>query len=352
MNFGANHYVPVLKIKRGEKDALSVLANWASPFLTPLLEVVENKTTKSLDAHIDTAFKGLAASVETYQCFVDTRELSTSGSNAATKVFARAAAENISFVPVTGISRTHDVAAALGFQSSGVAIRITREEFEAPSLSAKIVQFLNTHSLNPENIHLILDLGAVEMLVADGIAALTAQFLPMIPFVSQWRTFTISGCAFPKSMGGVKGDSHAFVDRSEWLAWRDGLYVARSGLPRLPTFSDCAIQHPAGVEGFDPRVMAASASARYATGDQWLLVKGTSTKKTTGTIQFPKIAKKMTTHPLNHYFKGAAHCPGCKSIVAAAAGAPKLGSAEAWRRLGTIHHLATVVADLSALSWP
>ena len=38
-----------------------------------------------------------------------------------------------------------------------------------------------------------------------------------------------------------------------------------------PTFSDCAIQHPVGVEGFNPRTMQVSASVRYALPDQWLL---------------------------------------------------------------------------------
>ena len=49
-----------------------------------------------------------------------------------------------------------------------------------------------------------------------------------------------------------------FVQRAEWVAWRERLYRERQKLPRLPMFSDCVIQHPSGVEGVDPRIMQVS----------------------------------------------------------------------------------------------
>ena len=109
------------------------------------------------------------------------------------------------------------------------------------------------HGLEPEEVDLIIDLGTVEDLIAEGIAALTTAFMADIPDHSRWRTFTISSCAFPKSMGRVERNSHDFVQRDEWLAWKNQLYPSRQNLSRLPTFSDYAIQHPAGVEGFDPK---------------------------------------------------------------------------------------------------
>jgi hypothetical protein len=86
--------------------------------------------------------------------------------------------------------------------------------------------------------------------------------------------------------------------------------------------------------------------------ESWLLVKGESTRHSAPSVQFPDIARKITSGPLRAYFQGPGHCSGCASILAAAGGAPKLGSAEAWRRLGTIHHMTMVVSDLGALAWP
>lgn len=43
MTFGSNHYVPVLKIKRGEKKALQAISSTLQPEITPLLEIVKEK---------------------------------------------------------------------------------------------------------------------------------------------------------------------------------------------------------------------------------------------------------------------------------------------------------------------
>jgi hypothetical protein len=121
-------------------------------------------------------------------------------------------------------------------------------------------------------------------------------------------------------------------------------------LPRLPTFSDCAIQHPRGVEGFDPRIMQVSASIRYTLPEDWLLLKGESTRFKQPSVQFPDLATRLVYGHLRSHFRGATHCEGCASIKAAADGAPRFGSAEAWRRLGTMHHISTVAEQLRVLS--
>src|ERR1039458_8726631 len=116
MTFDHHHYVPVLKIKRGEKRALSSIEASVQSHITPLLEVVKRikEKTPSLDAHLKTAFKDLATSVSQYsRCFLDAAEMESDGSSAANEIFRRAAQENIVFTPVTGISRTADVVAAL-----------------------------------------------------------------------------------------------------------------------------------------------------------------------------------------------------------------------------------------------
>ncbi len=202
---------------------------------------------------------------------------------------------------------------------------------------------------------LILDLGPVESLIVPGVRALARGFVDEIPDPTRWRTLTVSGCAFPQSMAVVDPSSYALVDRIEWLAWREELYDDRADvarLPRLPTFSDCAIQHPLGVEGFDPRIMSASASTRVATGDQWLLIKGVSTDSVAPSIQFPGLATQLVYgHLQRAHWKGETHCTGCAGMKLCADGGPKVGTPEAWRRLGTIHHLTCAAEQIGALAW-
>lgn len=351
MIFGPSHYVPVLKVKQGEKKALLQIPPDLSHRITPLLEIVERKEDKSVDEHLETAFANLSRSVASYsRCFLDTREIAPDGKPAAAAAFARASAEGITFTPVTGISRSSDVDPALQHRAHGLALRLTRGEFEEGNLPQRLGAFTQKHGLNREETDIILDLGAVDDMITPGIRALAVAFLSAVPDHSAWRTFTISACAFPRSMGGVDRHSHDLVERADWLAWRDGLHARRAELPRLPTFSDCAIQHPMGVEGFDPRYMPVSAAIRYTLEEDWLLVKGESSRQTLPSIQFPRLATQLVYGHLKNHFAGETHCTGCASIKAAADGTPGLGSATVWRRLGTIHHITRVVQDLAAVA--
>ena len=353
--FGPDHYVPMLKVKRGEKKALQAVPEDLKAKMTPLLEIVERRHEKSptVQHHLDKAFTDLPSAVLGYpRCLIDVHEMAQDGPKAAEGAFRRAAASGMVFTPVTGISRQVDVAAAFDHRENGLAIRLTREEFEGGRLAKTLEQFVAEHSLANEDVDLIVDLGPVDDLVLPGVIAFAGAFLDEVPRPSEWRTLTLSGSAFPSSMGGVGRQSHLNAERAEWKAWRDDLFARRTELQRLPTYSDFGIQHPTGVEGFDPRTMQVSACIRYTLTDDWLLIKGESTRATPATEQFPDLATQLVYGHLRRDFAGSDHCPGCRSIKAAADGWPRLGSLEAWRRLGTIHHLTTVAEALAALPWP
>jgi len=352
MTFGLTHYVPVLKVKRAEKAALQLIAPAIRSQMTPLLEIVERRKDKkpTVAGHLDTAFKGLAESVRPYaRCFLDAREIALDGPPAAEEVFQRATAAGIAFIPVTGVSRTVDVAAALNYAERGVAIRLSREEFEQGGLERSFRAFVRRNGLRPRDTDLIVDLGPVEEMIPEGIAAFARQFLLEVPEPNEWRNLTLSGSSFPRSMGVVQRKSHAFVDRAEWLTWKNHFFARRNQIPRLPTYSDCAIQHPEGVEGFDPVTMQASAAIRYALPESWLLIKGESTKRILPSKQFPQLSTHLVYGHLRAHFAGEDHCEGCSSIKSAADGKPKLGGPEAWRRIGTVHHLTQVTQDLTSL---
>lgn len=353
--FGPRHYVPVLKVKRGEKHALASIAPRLRRHVVPLLEIVERTKAPTIDKHLATSFKDLASSLCGYsRCLIDVREVEPDGTSAAAAAFDRASTAGISFTPVTGISRTADVAPALACGSiGGIGIRLTRSEFEGGNLAASLNSFMSTNGLAHDRVDLIVDLGPVNDLIKIGVVGLTDAFLDEVPNKSQWRTLTVTASAFPLSMRVVNRHSSARIERSEWLAWRDGQFARRAALERLPTFSDCATQHPIGVENFDPRWMPVSASIRYTSSSDWLLVKGESTRVSRPSAQFPRLATKLVYGQLQNDFAGVQHCQGCQMAKNSADGSGGLGSAEVWRRIGTIHHITTVVQDdLASLQWP
>ena len=352
MNFGPNHYVPILKVKRGEKNALRAIEPPFHAGITPLLEVVEIKKDKTLKKHLGTAFHGLKEALYPYaRCFLDARELSPCGPEASDAVFQCACQRGIRFTPVTGLSRGPHVSVATKYDQNGVAIRVMRRELEDGGLQQRVTDFMRDNALGFENTDLIVDVGVVDDLIPYGVARLAEVFLADIPDIGAWRTLTLSGCAFPLSMRAVERDSFELFERSEWLGWQH-LHARRDRLARLPTFSDCAIQRPEGVEEFDFRFMEVSAAIRYAVMEQWVLVKGQSTRSMPGGVQFPELATRLVYGHLRTSYRGADHCEGCRKTKEAADGALGFGSAEVWRRWGTVHHIATVMEQLRGLPWP
>jgi hypothetical protein len=355
MIFGPGHYVPVLKVKWGEKTALQDISVRLRPRITPLLEIVEWNPQKAttLEGHLDTAFKNLEAAVSGYRrCLLDAREIEPGGAVGAAEVFERARRARIRFTPVTGLSRKADIGPALKHKSNGIGLRVTRRDFEEGGLTQEIGRFLEEHRLTHSQVDLIVDLGEVDDFVYDGVARLAKAFIGAVPQQSRWRTLTLSACSFPMSMGVVERYSHCHVDRNEWMVWRNEFYEKRASLERLPTFSDCGIQHPRGVEGFDPRRMQVSATIRYTLPERWLLIKGEGTRFNPPSQQFPELARRLVYGTHRRDYLGPEHCYGCARAKDAADGAPRLGSAGVWRRLGTAHHLTVSAKSLSQLSWP
>ena len=172
--------------------------------------------------------------------------------------------------------------------------------------------------------------------------------LAAVPNLGSWRTLSLVASGFLEHMGGVQASTSALIERVEWRAWQL-LHRQRQSMARLPTYGDYGIQHPTGVEGFDPRFMKMSASIRYTTADHWLILKGRSTHHQSSSIQFPTLATALTQ---SQHFYGAQHCPGCTEALACANGAPGLGSPEVWRRIGTTHHLTAVVEQLQQVAYP
>lgn len=70
--FGHNHYVPILKWKQGEQEALELLEESLHNKFTPLIELPyietnykENRLARSIEEHIDR----LSTSIKKPKCF-------------------------------------------------------------------------------------------------------------------------------------------------------------------------------------------------------------------------------------------------------------------------------------------
>lgn len=347
-------YMPILKCKLGEKQALEMIAPEIKSQIRPLIEVVELEG-KTLDSHLQTSFKGLDRALPPgTQFFLDAHEVLRSAPSASERIYGEAAARGLSFIPVIGLSSSpHQRAATIDHNALGIAVRIGRDDLEADRVVPSLTALLTNLAMTPDHIDIVMDMGSIPHMVLPGAAALARAFIDAIPRPREWRTFVLAGTAFPMSMRIVERDSHRRVPRLEWLVWRDVMNAEKKALRRQPHFGDCGIQHPAGVEKFDRKKMQASAAIRYAAGDDWLLVKGRGTRAERPGLQFPRLARQLAPGGgLNANYAGQKHCQGCEDIAQAALEAPRLGSPGAWRRIGTVHHITLVVEQIAASREP
>ena len=86
MTFGSRHYVPVLKVKRGEKHALAAISPGLRQYIVPLLEIVARKKAPTVDEHLSTSFTGLSSGLRGYpRCLLDVREIGPDGPSAGSR---------------------------------------------------------------------------------------------------------------------------------------------------------------------------------------------------------------------------------------------------------------------------
>ncbi len=357
-NFKSNHYVPILTWKQAEQAALDTVPVASRTGLTPLLEVVPipvdletGAQNRTLDAHINPSLDRIVAVWGTNdEFFLDPSEvaldISTGGQNGSQFVYAEAQARGLAFIPVTGIRRPpSDIAAAIAHAQLGVCLRLELDDLNRPTLASDITAFLATTGLQPSGVDLIIDLESVATMPRAAIESFARALLQQIPNQTAWRTVTLAGCSFPE-LTGVHGQ--AFFDRNEWLAW-SSIYATRATLVRMPSFGDYSIQSPEVLEGYDPRYMPMSPAIRYTLQDQWLIIRGRSSKVARLALQFPLLAQQLVA---SGHFHGVAHCVGCAEADACAHSQPGFGSPVVWRRIGTAHHLMLVTAAVSALPFP
>ena len=172
--FGADHYVPVLKCKQGERQALGLLADPQKKKLTPLLEVEElprdldDETiiTRSVEKHAEIALDGLFNGWGIAEpCFLDAAVLASlttqAGQNGVAHFFSEAASVGLLFIPVVGLRRSPtEVAECLRHRTRGVCLRLTAEDLWNQQLGHQVPAFLQQWSLSPHEVDMVMDLGA------------------------------------------------------------------------------------------------------------------------------------------------------------------------------------------------
>lgn len=359
--FTKEHYVPILKGKKGEMDALTNLSPESKKQITPLIEVPpiswnykDNKLQKTMDSHLSKFGEKLLKSWGKDNIFIDGKLLQSlddeDGSHALVNIFNQCRDHSINSIPTTGLNRDDDYQNAVHeichADSRGVCLRLKDSDFQE-ELSDKLNEFCGRIGVSIKNIDIIIDLENIS--ANHGIAMLrgTVSLLNMLPNIDEWRTLTIAGSAFPINLSDFVKNTESYTPRAEWALWKS--IIKNPGLKRLPSYGDYGISHPI-MPDIDPRQMTISASIRYTCDNDWLILKGQSTKARFG--GFSQYYDKCELLVDMADYSGADFSWGDKKIEEKSEREGGTGNPTTWRAITTNHHIEKVINQISSFFAP
>lgn len=357
--FDDTHYVPILKSRAAEYDALQEGGGGSGLLaLTPLIELtpvpqqfVEGKPTPSVEAHVLSVEKNLLRAWGTERrVFVDMCWLGPGARTAASHhpmalLLDRAREVGLRVVPVVALACDEEYRRAVreGHDGQGVCLRLLSADLARARVDDAVNVLLDELGLAPGDVDLMVDLKALMADAVDFNVVGAFGILHAVPDPTAWRTLTLAGGAFPENLGEMSPGSEQRFLRAEWAVWQA---LRERNLPRLPTFADYAIAYPAPPAEMDPRLMRISAQLRYTTEDEWLVFKERNIRDF-GNEQFIVICKKLVERD---EFSGPDFSWGDRYIADRAHGIDtRPGNPRMWRKVGTSHHLAMVVSKTASL---
>jgi hypothetical protein len=258
----------------------------------------------------------------------------------------KARQQGLRVVPVTSLERSpvhqEAVASAARQDGNGVCLRLRGDDLTQNRLPDRLYELLSILSTDPSAVDLLVDLGTY-----DEDCPTFQWICRQLPDLFHWRTFTIVMGSFPKDLTGFKVGQH-LLPRWEWKYWRDQV-MGREWLPRAPTFGDYTIQHPVFSE--PPAMASFSASIRYTTTEDWVIMRGESVFKDGGPgfAQWPANATLLCRRV---EFCGADFSDGDRYICERSVIGCKTGNAETWLRAGLNHHMTFVARQVANLPDP
>lgn len=350
-------YLPILKWRQGEYQALLRLDPYVKTQLLPLVEITpiewdfeRAEPAKSLEDHLSRVGQRIREKWGEYRILIDLGLLGKdtqieSGQSALEHVFDLCRSENASAIPVVRIDDSYQTRRIIqkiaAKDQRGVAVRVTFGALATPGFTDNIAGLLNGLKVSYELTDLVIDLGCPNFYPLDPLANALRSRLELIQQIGDFRSIHIASTSFPKSMGSVSRGCHS-IERTEWLLYRK-LYNLLDEFDSVG-FGDYVIAHPE-LPNFDMRLLRPSANIRYTIDEAWLIAKGTSVRDD-GLGQFRGLCTLIVNSGM---FFGTSYSRGDEYIADCSAGNERTGNLTTWRWVGTNHHLTKVIDDLAKL---
>lgn len=354
-----NYYVPLLRWRMGEYQALEKLGDTAKGRTVPLIEVLPpdydfelRQPKKTIDEQLKPFSKQVQRRWPDRPALVDAVQIPAAtrmsdGRHPLIYLFDETRAIGIAQVPVTALDRDivyqQSIRAINAIDRRGAGLRCGLDEVLDPDFNNNVQALLTKLGIAPGALDILLDLQCPAFDPQNGLIAIITAALSGSSIFTTARSVTLLATSFPDSLSKLDYGI-AFLPRREWLLYK-ALVTALPSNVRCPGFGDYVIAATTFAQG-DMRFMRGSPNVRYAVNDGWLVAKA-KRQKTGNNKAYPSLCGAIVA---TGQFSGAAFSEGSKYIDGCRQGTEKLGNQTTWKWVATNHHITKVTDDLAKLS--
>ena len=356
MILSENMYVPALRWRQGEYQALNRLAPDVKDRIVPLITIPDvefdfehGRLKKTVHEHVHPfalryhkkwggrpAWVALTASIATGRM--------NGGEHVFDYVFDRLGSYGELAMPALPLDA--DAAtlaavrrAAMRGQGAGAIVRL--EHLMAGGVEAKVVSLARGAGVFLAETDVVIDLRAPNFEPYGLFAAGLWRAMVELGDLGRFRNVVLLSTAIPESFGMIaKGTDE--VPRHDWLFYQAFVQQMPAEM-RRPNYGDYTIVHP-DFKALDMRMVKAAAKVIYTKSDSWGTRKGGA---------FRDDPSQMRRHCAeivrdSHFeFRGGGYSYGDKYIEGCAAGVESTSNLTRWKDVGINHHMTMIVRDLA-----
>jgi len=373
MKVMSSDYVPVIRSKKAEWDALRDLFPQDFKRVVPLIEIVPsnfNLLGSDADGPSDvflfqspdfgrelpvdkTIRKTADAIAESWvkrrhpflDCqLIDSAPYYSRGNHPLVALSQLCAEKYINVVPVSNLEVTESLRAAViqvrDQNDLGVAIRVKDWELKAPDFQARLGDMLRGFDISYAQVDLIIDFGSI----TGGFPPNLKMVCAKVPALERWRSLIVASGSFERDLSNYAANEQHVVPRSEWRSYSE--QIVDGTLDRQPTFADYTIQCPVYRE--PPKTSNFSASIRYTVARDWLIMRGEGVLNDNGP-GYEGFLGNASLLAEDQRFFGKDFSAGDQYIFEMAQSMRETGTSSSWLRAGINHHMTVASRQVASL---
>ena len=359
MNLSEDTYVPALRWRQGEYQALWRLAPSVKDRVMPLITIppVEFdfelwQPTKSIHEHVHPFIARFDAKWGKRPAWIALdAKIAEGRMDDGSHVFdyvldglRHKGAITIPALPLGGDSDTNNAAArATTADGLGAAVLLRLEDLMTGKPRAAIVDFASSLSIGLDELDVVIDLRAGNFEPYKVFATALTTALKRLGNLHEARNFVLLGTAIPDSFAQLAKGSDE-IPRHDWLFFKVLIEAMPSGM-RRPIYGDHTIVHPE-FTAMDMRKVKAAGKIVYTTPETWATRKGGAFRDNPS--QMHTHCKEVVSDPA-FAFRGASFSYGDKYIADCAVKAESPSNLSRWKDVAINHHITTVADELATL---